>query len=53
MIFDVRLIINFLALGLITLAFGLKEDKGWKIVVGSAITAASIILNTIAVFNGG
>ncbi len=53
MIFDIRVIINTVTCGLITLIFGLKEDKGWKIVVGSALTAVGIILNTISVFNGG
>lgn len=51
MTFDVRMIINTITLGLITLMFGLKEDKGWKIIVGSALTAVGIILNTISVFN--
>ena len=53
MTFDVRVIINTITCGLITLIFGLKEDKGWKIVIGSALTAVGIILNTISVFNGG
>ena len=53
MIFDIRMIINTITCGLITLIFGLKEDKGWKIIIGSALTAAGIILNTISVFNGG
>ena len=53
MIFDIRIIINTITCGLITLIFGLKEDKGWKIIVGSALTAVGIILNTISCFNGG
>ena len=53
MIFDIRVIINTITCGLITLIFGLKEDKGWKIIVGSALTAIGIILNTISCFNGG
>ena len=51
MTFDVRMIINTITLGLMTLMFGLKEDKSWKIIVGSALTAAGIILNTISIFN--
>jgi len=53
MIFDIRLIINTITLGLITLTFGLKEDKGWKIILGSALTSLGIILNTISVFYSG
>ena len=53
MIFDIRVIINTITCGLITLIFGLKEDKGWKIIIGSALTTVGIILNTISVFNGG
>ena len=53
MIFDIRVIINTVTCGLITLIFGLKEDKEWKIIVGSALTAVGIILNTISCFNGG
>ena len=53
MIFDIRMIINTITCGLILLIFGLKENKSWKIVTGSAFTAAGIILNTISVFNGG
>ena len=51
MTFDVRMIINTITLGLMTLMFGLKEDKSRKIIVGSALTAAGIILNTISIFN--
>ena len=53
MIFDIRTIINTITCGLIFTIFGLKEDKGWKIILGSALTAVGIILNTISVFNGG
>lgn len=53
MTFDIRVIINTITLGLITLIFGLKEDNRWKIIGGSALTSVGIILNTISVFNGG
>ena len=53
MIFDIRMIINTITCGLILLIFGLKENKGWKIIIGSAFSAAGIILNTISVFGGG
>lgn len=53
MSFDIRAIINAITCGLILLIFGLKENKEWKIVFGSAFTAAGIILNTISTFSGG
>ena len=53
MSFDIRMIINTITCGLILLIFGLKENEGWKIIAGSAFTAAGIILNTISALSGG
>ena len=53
MIFDIRMIINTITCGLILLIFGFKENKGWKIIAGSAFTSVGIILNTISALTGG
>ena len=53
MTFDIRMIINIITCGLILLIVGFKENKGWKIMFGSALAAVGIILNTISALSGG
>ena len=53
MIFNIRLIVNTITLGLILLIFGLNDKKLGKVIVGAAFTVIGLILNAISVFNGG
>lgn len=53
MTFDIRMIINTITLGIITLIFGLHEKKTWKVIVGGLFASAGIILNTISALSGG
>jgi len=53
MIFDIRIIINIITLGLVTWSFGIEENENWKRLIGWALISVGIIMNTISVFNGG
>ena len=53
MIFNIRMIISTITCGLIFLIFGLEDKKAWKVIFGSAMTSAGIIMNMISYFYGG